>query len=284
MNSDNEQNFVVTNADGRVLAGKVFGPADGAAVLFIAGAGTGKSMFFGAEFLAARGIRLVCMDRPGMGGSDADGARTVASTAGDYRDFAAAVLDSAQPRLPVVANSQGALFGLAAALNGVASSLTLVSPADEVTCPAIRALLPESALHLPDLVRTEPGKARELLESLTPQDMEDMVLAGATERDRFVYQNPEFRRRYREALREGFAGPGYVTDTVMAMSPWPLELGDIRIRVTVLFGAGDRTHSPDQGATLTARIPGATREVVAGEGGSLLWARSDHVLDVATRP
>src|SRR5690606_14534898 len=107
-----------------------------------------------------------------------------------------------------------------------------------------------------------------------------MVVDGADERSRAVYEEPEFRARYRQALAEGFAGDGaaYVRDTLLAMRPWNLDLASIEVPVSVLFGASDVVHSPDLGAILTGRIPGATRRIIADAGGALLWTHSADVL------
>src|SRR5690606_20752005 len=104
----------VRTADGRRLAGRSFGPERGRPVLFIAGAGTGKSMRFGD--LDRANVRLITMDRPGMGSSDVAFERDLTSTAEDYRVFVREVVGDVQP--PVVANSQGGVFGLAAAAAG----------------------------------------------------------------------------------------------------------------------------------------------------------------------
>ncbi|MBM7503907.1 alpha/beta fold hydrolase [Agromyces aurantiacus] len=268
---------------GRTLAGAAYGPVDGTPVLFVAGAATGKAMRFGDDQLGRRSVRLLCLDRPGMGDSDPDPERTVASTAEDYRVFASAALGAAAPSLPVVANSQGSVFGLEIAARGWASSLTLVSPADEVAHPAIHRMLPAQVAELVDLVRDDPDAARGVFAAFTAEAMEQMVLTGSPERDRAVYEDPAFAAVYRAALAEGFAngGAGYVADTMMAMSPWSVDPGAVTCPVAVLFGADDRSHSPDLGETLAGRIPGSSRRVLPGEGGSLLWTRADLVLDVA---
>lgn len=273
----------VSRPSGRSLTGLVHGPADGTPILFIAGAGTGKSMIFGEDSLHTRGIRLITMDRPGMGGSDPDPTRTPASTADDYHAFAAAVLGVADPSLPVVANSQGALFGLAAAAQGWVQKLVLASPADEVANPSVRALLPESARALPDLAQNNPEEARDLLRSLTPHAMRDMVLEGSDAQDRAVYTAPAFDARYQSSLTEGFArdGSGYVADTIMAMTRWPIDLATITSPVAILFGTGDQVHSPDHGALLAARLSNAQRTVISNAAGALLWTHSDRVFDTA---
>ncbi|WP_191246746.1 alpha/beta fold hydrolase [Amycolatopsis deserti] len=262
---------------GRVLAWSETGA--GTPVLFLAGAATGRSMTFGDQHLARLGVRLVTVDRPGIGASTPDPRRSAASTAAD--------LDRLVTRLggplPVVANSQAAVFGLAAAARGIASRLLLVSPADEVADPRVFARLPGPVRDVVTRVREEPEAARAFFAGLGPDGMERMVLDGADPADRDVYADPAFLARYRAALREGFAndGAGYATDTLIAMSPWQLDWAAIRVRVRVWFGERDRVHSPDLGALLTARIPGAERRVVPGAGGALLWTHAEEILAAA---
>lgn len=275
--------LVVVTRSGRALTGMSHGPADGHPVLFIAGAGTGRAMSFGEDLLGARGVRLITMDRPGMGGSDPDPARTAASTATDYRTFLAGVLEDENVTASVVANSQGSLFGLAAAEQGWPSRLVLVSPADEVAHPAVHSLLPDAARVLPDLVARDPAQARALLGSFTPDGLRSMIVDGSDPADRAVYCEPAFAHRFAAALEQGFANgrAGYVVDTMAAMAPWPVDLSRITCPVVVWFGAQDRVHSPDQGAVLTSRIPGARRTVIPDAGGALLWTHAHLVLDAA---
>ena len=218
-----------------------------------------------------------------MGGSDPDPGRTVASTASDYRTFLAGVLEDESVSVPVVANSQGGLFGLAAAEQGWVSTLVLVSPADELAHPAVRELLPETARALPDLVATDPAQARALLSSFTADGLRSMIVDGSHPADRAVYSEPVFARRFTAALEQGFAngGAGYVVDTMAAMATWPIRLSRINCPTVVLYGDQDDVHSPDRGAILASRIPGARRRVISGAGGALLWTHADLVLDAA---
>src|SRR5690554_4360616 len=71
--------------DSRILSGMSYGPPTGRPVLFVAGAATGKTMSFGGNLLDEQNVRLLTMDRPGMGGSTFDSGRTLSSTADDYR-------------------------------------------------------------------------------------------------------------------------------------------------------------------------------------------------------
>lgn len=265
--------------DGRQLTGTSSGPEGGRPVLFVAGAATGKTMRFGLDALGVLGVRLITMDRPGMEGSSDHIMRDVWSTAQDYQSFVNYVLGEDRP-VPVVANSQGGIFGVAAAATGWASRLVLVSPADEVADPRIRGLLAPHAAALAELVETDPAEAASLFASFGPREMEQMILESASDEDRRVYSSRDFVDMYRRALEEGFAndGAGYVRDTLLAMGRWDLPLGAIKRPVDILVGAKDLGHSPDQSETLASRIPTANRKLIAGAGGALLWTHAEMVL------
>lgn len=273
----------VTSDDGRTLSGLSHGPEDGRPVLFIAGAATSKLMTFGSELLAPLNLRMLTMDRPGLGESTPDHDRTLVSTALDYRAFVSAVLGEPEGAVAVVANSQGAVFGLGLALAGGARSLTLVSPADEVAHPHIHAMLPPEATMLADLARTDAEEAATLLGAFSARAMEEMVMSGSAPEDVAFYRSEPFLSLYRSSLEEGFNndGVGYVRDTLIAVQPWNVDLAAITCPVQILFGARDLTHSPDHGKTLTSRIPGAARKVFRDAGGALLWTHAQEVLGTA---
>lgn len=188
--------------DGRALRGMSFGPVGGKPVLFISGAATGSSMYFAGKLLSRANIRLLTMSRPGMEGSDPDPDRTLDSTVRDYETFAEAALGKDAISVPVVANSQGSVFGLGAALGGWASRLVLASPADEVSDPAVRAMLTEDATKLPDLANRDPQAAVEILRSFTAEAMESMVLNSAHDSDRTFYASDGFLSLYPRSTDE----------------------------------------------------------------------------------
>src|SRR5690625_2615714 len=145
---------------------EIIRPATGDPVLFIAGAATGKSMHFGDDLLESAHVRLITMDRPGMGASNPHPHRTLASTVDDYHDFFEGV--TGESTIPVVANSQGSVFGLGAAVAGWASRLVLVSPADQVAHPTVRSMLPTESAELAMLAEEKPDKAAQIFRSFTP--------------------------------------------------------------------------------------------------------------------
>ncbi|ORA39986.1 alpha/beta fold hydrolase [Mycobacterium aquaticum] len=263
---------------GRRTAYASYGPDSGEPTVFIAGAGCGRRMAFGLEVLEAAGIRLISVDRPGLGASTADPNKTLDSVAADI----AAMIDTIVGRpVPVVANSQGAPFGLALAATGRASRLVLVSPIDDLGHPPVAAQLPPAHREFVAAIAADPEGAMQDLCGYTATALFDMIMADYPASDAVVYDQPGFRATLREALDDGFAqgAAGYARDTVLATSPWPAHVLSPGVDVHVLFGADDTVHSPDLGATLTARIPGATRSVIADVGGALLWARPELVVD-----
>lgn len=264
--------------DGRRVAFSAYGPRSGAPVLFIAGAGCGRLMRFGEEHLENHRICLISVDRPGIGASDPNPDKTFDSVAADL----ASVIDTVVGApVPVVANSQGAPFALALAGTGRVDGLMLVSPIDDLGHPPVTALLPAAHREFVTAIAADPDGAMQDLAGYTAIALFDMIMADYPPSDGVVYDDPGFRAMLRAALTDGFAqGPsGYARDTVLATTPWPAHLLTPGTGVRLLFGSDDSVHSPDLGATLQSRIPGARRTVVSDVGGALLWARPDLVLN-----
>ncbi|MDA0566461.1 alpha/beta hydrolase [Streptomonospora sp. S1-112] len=264
--------------DGRVLGWAEWGAPDGVPVLFSPGAGTSRRLGFGADAAGRLGVRIIAVDRPGLGAS------TPAPGRG-FADFAADIARLAERRglgrPAMVGNSQGAPFALACAAAGAVSALALVSAADEVAHPAVRARLPEDFGRLVDTAVADREEAEAHLAGFTAEAMRDMVMAGSPDSDLAVYADPGFAAAYRAALEEGFAqgaAAGYARDTVLAMGHWAIDLDAVAVPVDLWYGEEDRSHSPDLGATLTGRIPGAVRHLVPGIGGAVLWTHAEPVL------
>ncbi|MEU5864173.1 MULTISPECIES: alpha/beta fold hydrolase [unclassified Nonomuraea] len=262
---------------GRLLGWAEWGPADGTPVLLSPGAATSRRLGMGAAAPGDLGVRLISLDRPGLGASTPAPGRTFADFAADVEVFAGR-LGLGRPAM--VGNSQGAPFALACAAAGVVGALALVSAADEVAAPRFADALPDELRRLTELSTHDPQAAEQVFAGFTPQAMWDLVMGGSPACDLAVYQGPEFADGYREALGEAFAqGPaGYARDTVLAMGRWGIDLSSITVPVDVWYGEHDATHSPDQGEGLTARIPGAVRHVVPGVGGALLWTHPHRIL------
>ena len=118
--------------DGRALAG--WGPADGRPVLHFHGVPDGRFGWGGGSACGDRGVRLIAVDRPGVGGSDPKPGRTVADWPADVEDLAEQLeLD----RFAVSGWSAGGAYALACAheLQPRIDAVALVSGSGRLDLP-----------------------------------------------------------------------------------------------------------------------------------------------------
>lgn len=266
--------------DGRRLAWWEWGPEGGDPILFCPGAATSGRLGFGADVLEDLGLRLLAVDRPGVGRSDPHAEKTLDSWAEDVAEL----IGARRLGHPLgLGFSQGAPFALALAGRGLLRRVAIVSGQDQLSHPALRPLLhPEVAGMIAAIERDPAGFARDLASRADAEGMWQLVIGMSSEHDRAVYQRDGFSRPFRQALEEGFAqgADGYARDLVNALGPWPVPPEEITIPVDLWYGAHDASpvHSPDLGVTLAARLPAAWRRLESGEGGSILWTRSHDIL------
>ncbi|WP_280460772.1 alpha/beta fold hydrolase [Nocardia carnea] len=260
--------------DGRRLAWAEWGPTDGRPVLFCPGAGWGRRFGFGFGAAAELGLRLISVERPGLGESTGMPGRTLLDWADDIGQ-----LGFADPA--VVGFSQGAPFALALAARGITSAVAIVSGGDELARPG--TILPDEVRRLVDLVAADPaGAERDFARFGSAEALWRLSVEGSSEADREIYLQPEFAAAFRRALDSGFAqGPaGYARDTVLHFARWPFRVEELTARVHLWYGGRDHnpTHSPDHGATLATRIPNATRHYLPDSGAALLWTHAGEIL------
>ena len=260
------------------MAWSEWGPEEGTPVLFSPGAGLSSRLGFAASALDRLGVRLIALDRPGLGGSDAAPQRTLLDGAADVRALATAL---ALEGPAIVGFSQGAPLALACAADGVVSAVAVVSGTDELAGPALRALLPAEVTQQLDLAAADPSAVEALFRGTTPAMLVQMV-AGSPAVDLAVYREPTFAAAFSAALDEGFAqgADGFARDALLAMQHWPFEPAQIRVPVHLWYGRVDSSpfHSAERGASLARRIPGAACTVIEGAGGAILWTHGAEIL------
>ncbi|MER7485157.1 alpha/beta hydrolase [Streptomyces sp. NPDC126497] len=267
--------------DGRHLGWAEWGPVDGTPVLLCPGAATSRWLGFGGDTVDASGIRLISVDRPGLGVSDPAPGRTLTSWAADIGHL----IQKRALRAPaVVGFSQGAPFALALAASGLVSGAAVVSGSDELAHPRFTSSLAPQVKSMVDAVAAGPeAAAASLADFASAETLWDLVITTSAEADRTVYTAPVFQCAFRRALDEAFSqGPeGYARDTVLAMSRWPFDLAGIGVPVDLWYGQQDTSpvHSPDLGGTLSRMIPSAARHVLPTAAGALLWTHAGAVLD-----
>lgn len=265
----------------RQMAWSQWGRANGVPVLLSPGAATSSFLGLATDVVDRLGVRLIAVDRPGLGRSDPSPHRTLLDTAADIRALAAA-LELERPAM--IGFSQGAPLALACAATDAVSAVAVVSGTDELAGPVLRDMLPPPIRQLVDLASADPPAAETVFRGMmTPASIKEMVRVASPEVDLAVYLEPSFAKAFATALDEGFAqGPdGYARDTLLVMQRWPFDPANIRPPVHLWYGSADASpfHSLDFGASLARRIPGAARTVVDGAGGSLLWSHGAQILE-----
>ncbi|MFE7625266.1 alpha/beta fold hydrolase [Streptomyces sp. NPDC057509] len=266
--------------DGRLLGWAEWGPVDGTPVLLCPGAATSRGLAFGGGVVDAAGVRLVSVDRPGLGTSDPAPERTLTSWATDIRHL---IRERALRAPSAVGFSQGAPFALALAASGLVNAVAVVSGSDEIAHPRFTHSLNPQVRGMVDAVVADAVAAEDSFADFGDASaLWELIITTSAEPDRAVYTDPVFQRAFRQAMDEAFdQGPaGYARDTILAMSPWPFDPTDITVPVDLWYGRQDTSpvHSPDLGASLTRMIPTATRHLLPTVGGSLLWTHAEDVL------
>jgi pimeloyl-ACP methyl ester carboxylesterase len=267
--------------DGRELTAHDWGDPSGRAVLVVPGAGMAGALPFGETAARRLGLRLVSVDRPGLGGSTPHPAKSFASWSEDIGTFLATLgLVSA----PVVGFSQGAPFALALASAGRASMVAIVSGQDELTHPAVNPLLPPPVAGFVGHIGADPVAAEaEIATSASAGWLWQMIETMSGPSDRAFYASAAFAPAYRAALAAGFArgAAGYARDTVLALSPWPFRVDDVGVPARLWYGLEDTSpvHSPDFGRTLAGRLRDCRRREIPGAGSAILWTHADAILE-----
>lgn len=266
--------------NGRKLAWSQWGCVDGIPVLFCTGAGMSSWLGFGASELPCLGLKLIAIDRPGLGLSDPHPNKTLSSWVDDMREFIQA---QELHHVLAVGFSQGAPFAFALAEANLVKAIAIVSGQDELTHPHLFPLLHPDVKNMIVAIQKDPvGFEQHFSQMATAEGLWQLIIGMSGQRDRLLYESDTFSQAYRRALQFGFSqgAQGYARDLVNALSCWSIKLEEIAVPVDLWYGGLDTStvHSPDFGTTLAKRLPFAELTFEPEEGGSILWTKSKHIL------
>ena len=263
--------------DGRWLGYADYGDPNGEPVIsFHGGLSCRLDVRFASPFCKDAGIRLISVDRPGIGLSDSQPAGTILDWPEDISHLA---LMLGINRFAVLGWSAGGPYALACA-HRIPHLLTHVAT---VGCMAPIDIRPESVREsglrldriLFPLVRRSPWIAAQLLRGANrlppwllkrnllrevncPADWTLIASIDAAEVFDFFY----------EGLRQGPWGT--VQDYRLLGGPWGFSLGEISKEVNLWQGDEDRIIPLCQARWLADRLPGARLHIVPGQGHFLL--------------
>ena len=261
--------------DGRVLGYADYGDPAGEPVIYSHGWPSSRYQARLLHDLAAeRGLRVIAIDRPGVGLSDPLPGRSFASWPRDVARLADAL---GIGRFRLLGMSGGGPYALATAAalpERVIAAAVLCgappfgNPADRAdlhwTYRALIALKRLRRAVTPAVIAASRGMIARgidrppmtwLLRTIPPSDREAIADAACWE---------SVTRSYLEAVRRG--ADHVLTEGELYLQPWDFSPEDIRVPVAFWHGLADRNLPCDVAKKLAARVPGAEGHWEQGEG------------------
>ena len=266
---------MLTLASGRRVAVEGYGDPRGEPVFFFHG--WPSSRWQGevvSEAAGALGVRLLSVDRPGVGGSDYHPERTLL----DWPPLLAEIADALGcARFRVMAISGGGPYALAAAWalpeRVIAAAVCCGAPplaerADvSALLPVYRWMLRLYRRH-PQVMRRYFHFVRPLATIRPPRWLFRLMLKTLPAPDAAVLADPATFNRKWLAYAGAWTGArdGLYGDARIYAQPWGFQPEDIRVPVRLWHGKADASFHWTLAAELAARIPGCTARFLDDEG------------------
>jgi pimeloyl-ACP methyl ester carboxylesterase len=282
----------LTLPDGRIVWFLDEGDHDGVPMVFSHGSPSSRlAAIDHVERVVARGGRIIAPDRPGLGHSDPEVGRSIASWAGDVAELMNRL---GQARFRVMAVSGGGPYALALAwaLPDRVEGVALLSSPGSFDIPGAMDGMARSHRLTWTLARWQPRLLGWMLTRQRSAMADDPVAFTSAivesmqgpDREALQALGPAGLRRFitaplQEALAQGSAGA--VEDLRSLRAPWGFGVQDIRVPVDIWHGELDDATPSQMGGWLAAMIPSATAHFLPGEGHtSTILRHADEAVEV----
>lgn len=267
--------------DGRSLAYAEFGDSDGRPVLFFHGTpGYRLNPWATDAELRSLGVRLIALDRPGVGRSSPQVDRRLL----DWPDDVQIVADAlGLERFAVVGFSNGGPHAAACAykLGPRVSGTALVAPMPPLDEPGALQELGVPGWYYP-VARRAPWLLRALFAALAalaarnPRRAEQILLSDMSEPDRQLLGRPEFAGRFGADLA-GAGSRGIVDDERLMPLPWGFEPERVEGPVRLWLGEQDELVPAHLWLARLDRFPACDTTVVPGAGHLVI---AEHMAEI----
>ena len=279
---------VVRLGDGRAVGLAEHGDRAGRPVFLLHGTPSSRLGFdLVDEPARARGVHVLCPDRPGIGRSDP---APVSGCLGDYASELAALADALEiDTFAVLGYSGGGPFALAAAalLPERVHGVGLVAGVGPLDRPGARESLSKTDVVLLDLCERLPHVAGAVLRGMAvgtrraPGMAVRIFKTDLRQADRHALdsdgQGLALMASFVEALRQG---PGGVIDDYrLPARQWDFALADIHLPVHLWQGDDDTVVPPARSEDLAEGLPNAVLHRLPGEGHISILRRMGEILD-----
>jgi pimeloyl-ACP methyl ester carboxylesterase len=260
--------------DGRVLAYEEWGLADGFPVFGFLGTPLSLLAHLGKQAPEAAGVRLILVDRPGYGRSDFQPGRKLL----DWPDDVAQLADALGLDTFAVFGMSGGGPHAAACGYGLGDRVSAVglvsSPGPVWDRPVLRYSLPPHRQPLVELAAEDRDAAARVLLA----DCRRALQETAQEDSGDGSVDPELRERLRTATLAA-TPEGFSHDLLLLfVSPWGFRPEQISVPTRIWHGDRDPAVPLAVAQFYEETIPGASLEVLAGEGHLLLWSHAEEIL------
>ena len=287
MTSPPVETRTVTTADGRTLALELGGDPAGLPILAHNGSPNTRHLYGPwLEDAGEHGIRLICYERPGYGGSTPQPGRTVADCAADVRAIAEA-LDI--QRLAVWGASGGGPHALACAarlpdLVAAAAAVCSIAPYGAPGLDYFAGMGKDNAddirLYFDDPAAARVKSRQDRLDTLALTA--DRLTAGwetLLSPVDAAAASGDFADWLIRGFQDGLAttDEGWWEDGVAHLAPWGFDLDSIAIPVQVWHGRQDQFVPFQHGEWLAAHVPGAEPHLSDDDGHLTLFGKIPQI-------
>jgi pimeloyl-ACP methyl ester carboxylesterase len=285
---------VVTTPDGRTLAYLEVGDPQGPLVLHNhGGPGSRLEARLLADSAAANGIRLVCVDRPGMGQSTDQKERSYAGWADDLVTIADAL---GQQAFGVTGWSEGGPWALAAAAYIDPARLRHVSSIAPGSYGAFgdnsaaQYLSKIDALGGMLALRFKPGfRLMYVALGLTAKrfrtSFSEQIRKNVNDYDREILLRPEIGQAFADSCAECFAhgSDGLVRDAELLYRRWSFDVKQIERPVHMWQGLDDLLVPDPINKAVADAMPGSVWHPVAGAGHFVAVGAGNEIFAIAAK-
>ena len=289
----NKTNQTLKLKDGRTLGFAEYGDSQGKPIFEFHGnpsSRLGSGLF--DETAKRMGIRVIGIDRPGMGLSDYKPQRKLLDWPDDVIELADAL---GFEQFPIIGGSGGVPATLACAykIPERLSAVGVLFGPRPIGTPGATDGWSRSRRIQAYLERNSPFWVTKMGMSIVARIMRknpDKALSKMFEdlppSDRAAFDNPRVKQQYIDTIREAFRGgpDGVTLDIILTMKPWEFKLEDISIEVHLWHGEADKVVPPAMGHYLADTIPNCRAKFIPEEGHfSLLPNHDQEILEALVK-
>lgn len=271
--------------DGRLIGISEYGISTGSPIFYFHG-------FPGSRLEAERfhavalmhQIRLIGLDRPGMGLSSKDKNRSILSWADDVAQIANYLKIE---KFSLLGHSGGAAFvaACAYAIPERINAAAIVSGMAPFTKPEAKIGIPKVQKIINTAILVVPGLATAMMQLTLmmfkkPNKMLDQMLKKLPSADQNIFHDPNKRQSIITSTREAFKSgvTGAAQELKLLLKPWGFNLEEIKLPVKIWYGTLD-AQVPRSHATIYANlIPQVQLYVLENEGHHSLII--NHIEDI----